>query len=153
MKSEKLLGVQNHRGSKVAKHGGSPCFSQKTSLRFISYEKLAIIDKVTMAGLLGGDFLLAAQGTLHRGDVLTHGQFATIFGCSGVIAASLWRKMDREELLPEGARPHHLLWALAFLKVYGTENTMCYLFKTSRKTWREWVWPMIDALFYIDLVR
>jgi len=107
----------------------------------------------TMAALVGADFLVAALGTLHSRNGLHLCQFDAIFGCSDVIAASLWRKLVREELLPERAQPHHLLWALAFLKIYGTEPTMCQLFKTTRKTWRQWVWPMIDALFYIDLVR
>ena len=68
------------------------------------------------------------------------------------IVASVWRKICREGLLPDSGTPIHLLWSFAFLKVYETEPQMALLFHTTRKTFREWVWRFVDAIFYLDVV-
>lgn len=46
----------------------------------------------------------------------------------------------------------HLLQSFAFLKMYEMEPQMAMLFNTTRKTFREWVWQFVDAIFYIDVV-
>ena len=68
------------------------------------------------------------------------------------VCAYIWAKLNHEQLLPRGAKPHHLLWSLAFLKVYGTEGQMAALFGLTRKTYRQWVWLMIESMYYIDVV-
>ena len=47
----------------------------------------------------------------------------------------------------------HLLQSFAFLKMYEMEPQMAMLFNTTRKTFREWVWQFVDAIFYLDVVN
>ena len=44
--------------------------------------------------------------------------FCETFGTSLLIVSKSWSMLWEEDLLPEGGRPKHLLWALHFLKVY-----------------------------------
>jgi hypothetical protein len=44
--------------------------------------------------------------------------FRETFGTSVLIVSKLWSMLWEEDILPEGGRPKHLLWALHFLKVY-----------------------------------
>ena len=101
---------------------------------------------------MGVHMELYAKKALHHSKYLDHRQFVGFFGVSPAVLASVWRKILREELLPAGGTPIHLLWSFAFLKMYGTEPEMSMLFHTTRKTFREWVWRFIDAIFYIDVV-
>jgi len=65
-------------------------------------------------------------GTLMANIVLTvavrtrNRRFLSCFGISPNVCSCLW--MLVRPLLPDGATPLHLLWALFFLKVYGTEE-------------------------------
>ena len=43
-------------------------------------------------------------------------------------------------------RPYHLLWGLYFLKQYGVSPVMTNYFGCADKTFRKWVWIVIDAL-------
>jgi hypothetical protein len=60
-----------------------------------------------------------------------------------------------EDVLPEGGRPKHLLWADNFLKVYPLQAAGCAAVGASGgavnpKTHRQWVWAFINAI--ADLV-
>ena len=105
-----------------------------------------------MADLVAAHFELYAKKELQSSKFLSHRQFLTFFGVTSAIAASIWRKILREGLLPDGGTPAHLLWSFSFLKMYGTEPQMAMLFHTTRKTFRQWVWRFVDAIFYLDVV-
>ena len=109
-------------------------------------------NRLTMADLVSAHFELYAKKALQNSKSLTHRQFLTFFGVTSAIVASVWRKILREGLLPEGGTPVHLLWSFSFLKMYGTEPQMALLFHTTRKTFREWVWRFVEAIYYIDVV-
>ena len=106
----------------------------------------------TMADLVAPHIELYAKKALHQSKFLSHRQFVSFFGVTPAIVASVWRKIRREGLLPDGGTPVHLLWSFAFLKTYGTEPQMAMLFHTTRKTFRQWVWRFVDAIFYLDVV-
>ena len=63
--------------------------------------------------------------------------------------------MEDERTLPsvQEARPFHLLWALMFLKLYSSEDTMSRIVGTTAKTFRQRVWQMLAALNNLDAVR
>ena len=110
------------------------------------------ISNLTMAELLSVHMELYAKKALHHSKFLSHRQFVSFFGVTPPIVASIWRKLCREGLLPNGETPVHLLWSFAFLKMYGTEPQMAMLFHTTRKTFREWVWRFVDGIFFLDVV-
>ena len=74
--------------------------------------------------------------------------FKAHFGVSPFIASCLWNRMEDERTLPsvQEARPFHLLWALMFLKLYSSEDTMSRIVGTTAKTFRQRVWQMLAAV-------
>ena len=71
--------------------------------------------------------------------------FRSQFGISWFVCEDVWAMLNVHR--PNNKRePKHLLWALLFLKVYGNEPTCCRLVGTSMKTFRKWVWEVLDAV-------
>jgi len=79
-------------------------------------------------------------------------QFISMFGCTLDIVMIVWRKLVLQEMLPDDARVKHLLWTLAFLKVYGSEYVMASMFRCTEKTMRKWVWLFIDKMSSLEIV-
>jgi hypothetical protein len=76
-----------------------------------------------------------------------------LFGCSPLICDMIWGTLEKQELVPPKKEPVHLLWALHFLKTYGTEAVCaCFLSKTA-KTFREHLWPLVEAIAALRVVR
>ena len=102
---------------------------------------------------------IAEQEVLHR--VSSRGKrkrrvsserFSAIFGCSPKVAAALWNRLDKKELLPSDCLVKHLLWAFSFLKLYNNQRAASVVSKADEKTYRKWVWAVLDALAELDLV-
>ena len=77
--------------------------------------------------------------------------FRETFGTSLPIVSMVWSMLLEEDILPEGGRPKHLLWALHFLKVYPLQAPGCAAVGGSAgavdaKTHKKWVWAFIDAI-------
>jgi hypothetical protein len=77
--------------------------------------------------------------------------FRETFGTSLLIVSKVWSMLWEEDVLTEGGRPKHLLWALHFLKVYPLKAPGCAAVGASGgavdpKTHRKWVWAFIDAI-------
>lgn len=73
-------------------------------------------------------------------------EFRSLFGMAPVTCVDLWKHLHRNSKLPKKATPKHLLWAVLFLKVYGTETDMSSRVRTTRKTFRKWVRKMLIAI-------
>jgi len=100
------------------------------------------------------------------------GEFATrwmaLFGTTHVVCAIIWRKIDPMNTFQEVAdgkeygpkthscaKPIHLLWALMFLKVYGTERVSRTIVGSSttptrEKTMRKWVRLFVRAISFLE---
>jgi hypothetical protein len=79
--------------------------------------------------------------------------FNAIFGCSPKVTARLWNGLVEQRKVPSGGKVMHLLWTLAFLKLYDTESVYCTMFGVTEKTFRKWVWKFVDNISTIKLVR
>jgi hypothetical protein len=79
------------------------------------------------------------DGRLGRGR-----DFRSLFGLSANVCSVVWNLCD----FPTGTEPVHLLWALLFMKVYGTEPVLIAIVGTgpNRKTFRKWVWGVIEEI-------
>ena len=55
----------------------------------------------------------------------------------------LYRRLRRVNCRPE---IKYFLWALAFLKQYETEDIFAKQFKTTRKTYRKYVFPLVRKI-------
>jgi hypothetical protein len=68
-------------------------------------------------------------------------------GSTFSICAKLWYMLqETHDIEGKGAKPKHLLWSLAFLKVYATQFVLCSLLGTDRKTLMEWVWFIVERM-------
>ena len=47
----------------------------------------------------------------------------------------------------------HLLWALYFLKLYNPEKVSAVACGVDEKTYRKWLWEVLEVLGELDLVR
>ena len=73
--------------------------------------------------------------------------FHALFGCSCVVAYSLWQHLVSNTLVPAGGSMTHLLWSLMFLKVYPTEDALKRLTGgADQKTTRKWIDLFLDAI-------
>ena len=97
------------------------------------------------------DLVVIACEGLQR-DSLPVGMFEALFGCSPTLLAYVWKKLCRKKLLGANSLPIHLLWTMAFLKQYGTEAAMAAMFHTSRETYRQRIWDMLEAIWNLDEV-
>lgn len=78
--------------------------------------------------------------------------FRANFGVSPYICAAVWNLMVDTRLLPLRAQPKHILWSLLFLKVYASENVLCTICACDEKTFRKWVWMMLEQMAKFDVV-
>ena len=72
-------------------------------------------------------------------------RFLSTFGVSPQIAVVLWNKI----VIPltnenKNIRIKHLLWMLMFFKLYAADEVLATLAGTTDKTFRKWVWILID---------
>lgn len=72
--------------------------------------------------------------------------FRSLFGVGLDVCVTAWNLCVASHRLPFKCRHHHFLWALTFLRIYGTEKLLCRIVGTTRKTYRKWVWPIIRCL-------
>lgn len=71
-------------------------------------------------------------------------RFVAMFGVTHTICSEIWNAIQYN--LPNGKSPAHLLWALLFLKNYSIEEINCAILKCDEKTFRKWVWIVIDII-------
>ena len=113
---------------------------------------MSLINLITIFSRISSEILskeLIVQDVVH-GNNLRGAQenFRAFFGTTVQMCAILWKQLNDHSFLPERSHQHkHLLWALMFLKIYGTEHVMVKLAGCkSEKTFRKWTNVYIIAL-------
>lgn len=76
----------------------------------------------------------------------------SVFGCTIAIIATIWYKLMCQALKPDKGKPLHLLFALALLKTYETEDNYSIKFAVTRVTFRKWAWEFIEAISDLKVV-
>ena len=72
-------------------------------------------------------------------------RFNSTFGTTPEVCALLWNLTCRD-IEESGAKPKHLLWALCFLREYGTEVQLAMKVGSSEKNLRKWVRIMVTMI-------
>lgn len=120
------------------------------------------MEKVTpssLATLGGNEILNDVYGGTFKGTFVR--RWMSHFAASPTVCTIIWKKLFpddvniRDEHMPRGAHPRHLLWALYFLKVYPKESVARSLVSTTNmtvdeKTWRKWTTLFVDAISYLE---
>ncbi|CAB9500290.1 unknown protein [Seminavis robusta] len=86
------------------------------------------------------------HGSLIRGRASSIDEWKMFFGVSPNVILFLWWLCGFDQ--DPNVTVERLLWALLFIKVYGTEPVLGGLTGVTRKTYRKWVWyilPLIAA--------
>jgi hypothetical protein len=73
-------------------------------------------------------------------------RFKAFFGMKPARASEVWSLLIGHNLMPPKAQPMHLLWALLFLKLYGTEDVNAGMIGHDESTIRKWVWLLVKAM-------
>jgi len=76
-------------------------------------------------------------------------RFRSYYGCSPGVCSVLWDRICA--LCPRGYSFKHLLWALMFLKVYGTESVLVGKIGVDEDTYRDHMWPVVRAIASLKL--
>ena len=74
--------------------------------------------------------------------------FKAHFGLSPLVIAAVWNRLEDEALLPANGTPLHLLWTLLFLKLYNTAAVLSTMCGTTAKTYRQWVWKLLQGIHH-----
>jgi hypothetical protein len=85
-----------------------------------------------------------AAKTRIRG-IVTDRKFKDMFGCSMVTSIGIWRFIDSPT---NSFEKIHLLWALNFMKDYGTERQLAAAWNVDTKVYATTVKKMIDVLLF-----
>ena len=93
-------------------------------------------------------FVLSAQGVSKSAIGLRKSpgkrRFASLFGVTPKVCSIVWRKISHQ--FTNRIEPKHLLWALLFLKCYGSESVHSALTGVDEKTFRLWVWRVVPSI-------
>jgi hypothetical protein len=77
--------------------------------------------------------------------------FNEFYGCGPLVALQLWGLLHDHDYLPGGCRLEHLLWMLAFLKIYGHKKQMCTICGgVDYKTMMKWILLFLDAVSSLE---
>ena len=93
------------------------------------------------------------HGVAPRSRATEMKEFRALFGTWWTICAIMWRMIrdNCPHYLTQSARPHHLLWALAYMKLDISQEVIARsTCDTSPKTFGKWAWHFIDAMSYLE---
>ena len=77
--------------------------------------------------------------------------FRNFFGCSSIVALTIWRKLELASLIPENVTMECLMWTLLFMQLCPKKEVMCLLIQVhDPKVYRKRIWSFIEAI--ADLV-
>lgn len=85
---------------------------------------------------------LSTQSTVRR--------FKSLFGICPMSCAVLWESLSSSSNFK--GHPHHVLWGLMFLKIYGTEHVHASLAGCHEDTFRKWTWHFIEIVSSMNTV-
>lgn len=71
-------------------------------------------------------------------------RFVASFGITPSTCQHMWETI--EDSVPRGGRPKHMLWALYFLKTYGSEHIASNVLQVDEKTYRKWLWIFVELM-------
>ncbi|CAJ1954972.1 unnamed protein product [Cylindrotheca closterium] len=76
--------------------------------------------------------------------------FVALFKVTPFVAMEVWEHLQEHTNIPWQIKPKHFLWTLFFLKHCMTERSAAVLLGCDRKTYRYYIWCVID---YVALLK
>jgi hypothetical protein len=72
--------------------------------------------------------------------------FREFFGCGLLTVSKLWMLLLSFGFLNENEDPAYLLWALMFMKMYGTESDTSTRAGVNPNKFHDWSWSLINSI-------
>ena len=145
--------VTIHENHRIKANRKSQSKNQSRNTMAEKQNKRARADEVTVDDVLfHARFIFGCDPFKESAPKTEDKRFRALFGCCPEVVLILWNLIDSNEALPCGGRIIHLLWALLFVKVYPTEETLVKLCKgdpsgaSDRKTTRKWIRLFMQAI-------
>lgn len=88
---------------------------------------------------------------IQKSRIIGYRRYKGLFGVTPLICSVTWNYITK--YAPQETKPRHLLWGLCFLKCYNTEHVNSVMFGVDEKTFRKWIWIIVDALSSIKVVQ
>lgn len=88
-----------------------------------------------------------------KSNIVFDDKFRAFFGCSLETTAEAWNIMVDADLLPRKGMVYHLLWTLAFLKLYNNQRVLATICGVCELTLRKWTKLFLNALSEIDIIK
>ena len=82
---------------------------------------------------------------VRMGYIYSDEVYSSFFGLTPETTCTAWDVISTPTVHPR-LLPKHLLWALLFLKQYGNERILASIAKTTPKTYRKWIWIVLEGL-------
>ena len=70
-------------------------------------------------------------------------------GVSFEVCADVWNQITKNDTMPIGAKPEHLIWALMKINMYDTDIQQATATGVDPHTSAAWVWKMLEAIVSI----
>lgn len=86
-------------------------------------------------------------GRVHQADTSENLKvFKATYGVSWNICEAVWDLLDEHGAYRNVRQPEHLMWCLLFLKAYTVEYLNAKMVGTTPKTFRKWVWRVMEEI-------
>ena len=72
--------------------------------------------------------------------------FKQTYRANWKVCENLWDLLDEYGAWRAQRKPEHLLWTLLFLRKYDTERANAAMVGTTCKTYRKWVWRVVEEI-------
>lgn len=101
---------------------------------------------------LGASIIGKTMSEDHQSTDEEERQFRSMYGCHWNVAAKVW-DIVMEHGVNKKKEKRHLLWALLWLKQYTNEQSLAALVGVGRKTFRKWVWILIEDMANASVMK
>ena len=91
--------------------------------------------------------ILSGPKTSHQETMLL---FKSIFGVTPHVCSIIWKNISTKAHFP--IKKIHLMWALHFLRQYGSYKEMTVIFGVSRVTISKYIWKTVHMLADMQVV-
>ena len=107
-----------------------------TKTGFLFFDRLGVMDNIDLTYHVFKNLAYNLCGTADKRVFRAH------FGICLEAVVMIWSYLT----IPS-VEPKHLLWSLYFLKVYPLVDVATTWAKTSKKTWINWIWLVLQNLY------
>ena len=124
-------------------------FCSHKSISLSVFVRMSLVPKEVL-NRIAATYIRSAHPESNTHTILPKTLFCSYFGLSVQVVADLWREIHPiivEKGFRPHLKPHHLLWALFYLKCYRTWNHSADFVGVACNTYKFYVMKVLEVLF------